>query len=42
VHEFPWGEIAAAAILASLPGVLLMLFFQRWMVSGLTAGSVKG
>ncbi len=42
VHEIPWGEIAAAAALATLPTVLLMLLFQRRIISGLTAGAVKG
>ncbi len=42
LHEIPWGEIAAASVLATLPSVLLMLFFQRRIVSGLTAGAVKG
>ncbi|MGH9510284.1 MAG: carbohydrate ABC transporter permease, partial [Terriglobales bacterium] len=42
VHEIPWGEISAAAILATLPTVALMLAFQRRIVSGLTAGAVKG
>ncbi len=42
LHEIPWGEIAAAAVLATLPTVALMLFFQRCIVSGLTAGAVKG
>lgn len=42
LHEIPWGEIAAASILATMPTVLLMLIFQRRIVSGLTAGAVKG
>ncbi|MEE9234648.1 MAG: carbohydrate ABC transporter permease [Candidatus Acidoferrales bacterium] len=42
VHEIPWGEIAAAAVLATLPTVLLMFIFQRRIISGLTAGAVKG
>ncbi|HEX9843302.1 MAG TPA: carbohydrate ABC transporter permease [bacterium] len=42
LHEIPWGEIAAAAVLATLPTVLLMLIFQRRIVSGLTAGAIKG
>lgn len=42
VHELPWGEIAAAAVLATLPVVVLVLVFQRRIVSGLTAGAVKG
>jgi trehalose/maltose transport system permease protein len=42
LHEIPWGEISAAAVLATLPSVLLMLIFERYIVSGLTAGSVKG
>lgn len=42
LHEIPWGEIAAAAVLATLPTVALLLVFQRRIVSGLTAGAVKG
>lgn len=42
LHEIPWGEIAAASILATLPTVLLMFVFERRIVSGLTAGAVKG
>lgn len=42
LHEIPWGEIAAAAILATLPTVVLVLLFQRRIITGLTAGSVKG
>lgn len=42
LQEFPWGEIAAAAVLATLPTVVLMFVFQRRIVSGLTAGAVKG
>jgi multiple sugar transport system permease protein len=41
-HEEPWGEIAAASIVATLPVVLVALLFQRWIVRGLTAGAVKG
>ncbi len=41
-HLEPWGEIAAASILATLPLVALTLAFQRRIVSGLTAGAVKG
>ena len=42
LQEMPWGEISAASVLATLPAVLLMLLFQRRLVSGLTAGAVKG
>jgi multiple sugar transport system permease protein len=41
-HEEPWGEIAAASVVATLPVVLAALLFQRWIVRGLTAGAVKG
>lgn len=34
-------KIAAAGVLASLPPVLLALFFQRYIIRGLTSGSVK-
>ncbi len=40
-HEAPWGPIMAAAVLVTLPLVALVLFFQRRLVEGLTAGAVK-
>jgi ABC-type glycerol-3-phosphate transport system permease component len=33
---------AASGFLSSLPAVLLVLAFQKYLVQGLTAGSVKG
>ncbi|MCI0573065.1 MAG: carbohydrate ABC transporter permease [Myxococcaceae bacterium] len=41
-HAEPFAEIAAASILATLPLVVLTVLFQRRIVSGLTAGAVKG
>ncbi len=38
----PWGEISAASTVATLPLIVLVLFFQKRIVAGLTAGSVKG
>ena len=40
VFEVPWGDIAAASILASIPPVLIVVLFQRWLVRGLLAGSL--
>lgn len=40
--ETPYGPIAAATIVGTFPLVLLVLFFQRKIVQGLTAGAVKG
>lgn len=37
-----WGPFAAGALLAAIPVVILFMFLQRFIVSGLTAGSVKG
>lgn len=37
-----WGYFAAGAIIVSIPVVALFLFLQKYLVSGLTAGSVKG
>lgn len=37
-----WGPIMAGATLVSLPVLLGALFFQRFLVTGLTAGAVKG
>jgi ABC-type glycerol-3-phosphate transport system permease component len=41
-HTIPWGEIAAAAVIVTIPLVIVVLFLQRRIVSGLTAGAVKG
>lgn len=41
-HNFHWGDFAAAAILSGLPITLVFLLAQRWMISGLAAGGVKG
>jgi multiple sugar transport system permease protein len=40
-HEIPWGQIAAAVVTTSAPVILVVLIFQRKIVSGLTAGAVK-
>lgn len=41
-HYTDYGLLSAAGVLASLPPVLLAIFFQRYLLSGLTAGAVKG
>lgn len=37
-----WGQLMAAALIATLPIVILFMFVQRYVVQGLTLGSVKG
>ena len=41
-YTMPWGEIAAASTLATIPLIVLTLIFQRGIVRGLCAGAVKG
>lgn len=41
-YELPWGNIMAASVIVTVPLIVLVLFFQRRIVSGLTAGAVKG
>jgi multiple sugar transport system permease protein len=41
VFEVPWGDIAAASILASLPPIVIVVAMQRWLVRGLVAGAMK-
>ena len=41
-QRFLWGDFAAAAVLSGLPITAVFLLAQRWMVSGLTAGGLKG
>jgi multiple sugar transport system permease protein len=42
LFDVPYGPIAAATVLGTLPLVILVLVFQRQIVQGLTAGAVKG
>jgi multiple sugar transport system permease protein len=39
---FPWGIISAAITIAIIPIIAIILVFQQKIISGLTAGSVKG
>lgn len=40
--EIPWGYIMAASVVCSIPAVILVIFFQRYVIQGLTRGAVKG
>ena len=40
--QVPWGEYAAGALLVSLPVLVLFLWLQKYLESGLTLGGVKG
>jgi ABC-type glycerol-3-phosphate transport system permease component len=41
IFEVPWGDIAAASMLASLPPIVIVIALQRWLVRGLTAGALR-
>jgi ABC-type glycerol-3-phosphate transport system permease component len=41
-YQVPWGQVLAAAVVATAPVAVLVLAFQRRIVQGLTAGAVKG
>jgi ABC-type glycerol-3-phosphate transport system permease component len=41
-YQVPWGEIMAAAVVATIPVALIVFAFQRRIVSGLTTGAVRG
>jgi trehalose/maltose transport system permease protein len=41
-HQIPYGSIAAASVVISIPLIALVLLFQKRIVAGLTAGAVKG
>ena len=41
-EQISWGPLAAAALLVTLPVLLLTIFVQREIVAGLAAGGVKG
>jgi trehalose/maltose transport system permease protein len=41
-YELPWGNIMAASVIVTVPLIALVLVFQQRIVSGLTAGALKG
>ncbi|PNS13556.1 sugar ABC transporter permease [Mixta theicola] len=41
-YELPWGSIMAASVIVTLPIIVMVLIFQKRIVSGLTSGAVKG
>lgn len=41
LYSIPWGDIAAASVVVTVPLVVLVLIFQRRIVEGVTAGAVK-
>lgn len=41
-HELPWGIIMAASVIVTVPLLIIVLLFQGRIVSGLTAGAIKG
>lgn len=40
-HAYEWNQMLAMSVLGSLPVLLLFLFFQKYFIAGMTAGSVK-
>ena len=36
-----WGSMCAAALIATLPAILFIIFFQKYIVSGLLTGAIK-
>lgn len=41
-YQLPWGDVAAASVVATVPLITLVLIFQNRIVAGLTAGGIKG
>jgi trehalose/maltose transport system permease protein len=41
-QEVPWGPIMAGSVIVTVPLIILVLIFQNRIISGLTAGAVKG
>ena len=41
-YQLPWGDMAAASIVCTVPLILLVLIFQKNIVAGLTTGGMKG
>ena len=41
-YQLPWGDMAAASIVVTVPLILLVLIFQKNIIAGLTTGGMKG
>lgn len=41
-YSVAWGVQGAMAVIASIPTLLIFIFFQRYFIQGLTMGAVKG
>ena len=41
-QKYLWGDFAASAVLSGLPITVVFVLAQKWMISGLTAGGIKG
>ena len=40
--QIPWGQIMASSVIAIIPVLILIAFFQRFIIGGLTRGAMKG
>ena len=40
--QIPWGYIMAAAVIAVMPIIIIIAFFQKYIMQGLTEGAIKG
>ena len=40
--QYLWSDMCAGATIVTLPVIIIFIFFQKYLVAGLTAGSVKG
>jgi multiple sugar transport system permease protein len=41
-HGIKWGELSALSLISIIPGVVLVIFFQKYLVRGLTFGAIRG
>lgn len=40
--QIPWGQIMASSVIAIIPVLVLIAFFQKFIIGGLTRGAMKG
>jgi multiple sugar transport system permease protein len=41
-YTMPWGELAAASTIATIPMIIVVIVFQKRIITGLTAGAITG
>jgi len=40
-NQIKWGEMAASACVAAIPGIIFAVYLQKYLIKGITVGAIK-